>query len=621
RNIEDFDIYKLIDSDKNNSLIKPRKVFESNALVNERERLMVLLRQNGYFDFSREYIYFDLDSAIGNHNINVNIGLKNPGNYSRHKIYVLNQVTFYEKNESNTDTSLVPLAANVFRKGNGNIYIDELLLRSLTFKSGDIYNETKVQESFKNLRKLQHYQYVDVAFTKADLNADTAKLNLLVTLSPLTRLQTQLQSEAITSEQNGSGLSFNGRLYGIAGSFTFRDLNFLRRGIQMDLKLRSATELSLVNYPKVLSNNEISLSNNYYFAKPFLSGIIPIKLRNSINNSNLSLNGFVENNPDFSRRTANIAAGYEIEKGRFRHFILPIDFNLISTNVRSESFKELLDTSINFYLKNLFDNHTIAGSRWGLYYSNKVIGSRKNYIEFTANMIETAGNLFYLGASLAGKDVEGDLAQTYDKTLLGMHFFQYLKGDYDFRFHQKTFWNNEFVYRAYAGMIYPLGNTANSVPFEKRYFSGGSNSIRGWGVRRLGPGSFSPDDDGSSYIYLHSGDIKLEANIEYRFSVSSTFKMALFADAGNIWNHPSNTFQVEGGDWQWDRFYKEFAVAGGLGIRYDFTYFVFRIDIGMPLRDPSVKELGRAKWLPAHIYTDGDLSDMFRVNFGIGYPF
>lgn len=621
RNIEDYDLFLLLEKDKKNSFLKRGKAFRSEDLVAERERVMLLFRQNGYYDFSREYIYFDLDSTLGNYRIDIQMGLKNPGLYQRHKVYVLNQVVFKENKVKPIDTNTVILGENIFRKGSGNPFLDDLLFRSLAFESGDVYNESKIQESLKNLRKLKHYQYVDVQFSRHSLQSDTALLNINVKLTPLTRFQTQFQSEAITSEQNGAGRSFNGRMYGVAGSLTFRDLNFLKRGIQTDVRLRASTELSLINYPQILRNNELSLSNNYYFAKPFLSGIIPEGIKSNMEQSTLSLNGFLESNPDFSRQTANISAGYLIQKGRFKHYILPIDFNLISTNITSDSFQTFLDTSVNFFLRNLFDNHTIAGSRWGLYYSNKVIGSRENYIEFTANMLELGGNLFYLGSALVGQRVEGDRAETYDRTFLGMHYFQYAKGDYDFRFHQKTFWNNEIVYRAYVGMIYPFGNTSNSVPFEKRYFAGGSNSIRGWAVRRLGPGSYNPENDDVNFVYLHSGDIKLEANIEYRFSVSPTLKMAVFTDAGNIWNHPSNNFQVPGGDWQWNRFYKEFAVAGGLGLRFDFTYFIFRTDLGFPFRDPSVVGSARDKWFPKEIYVDGTLGQMVRFNFGIGYPF
>lgn len=616
RNIEDYDIYNILEADKNNSLVKKGKTFSSTMLIDERERILNLLKNHGYYDFSREYVYFDLDSTLGNHKIDVSIGLKNPGLYKRHKVYTIGTIKFSNKDE--LDTNSVLLAEKVSRTGYGNAYIDDLLLRSMRLMPGDLYREADMQESLKNLRKIKMYQYVDVRFLRDSVSSDTAILNLQVILSPYTKYQIQFQTEAITSEQNGQGLSFNGRLYGMAGSFTFKDNNFLKKGIQMETRLRASSEISLNYYPKVASNNELSLSNSYYFAKPFLARLMPIDMRNEIDQSTLSLNAYYESNPDFSRYTANIAAGYLIEKGRFKHYILPIDFNLISTEIRSERFKTLLDTSVNLYLSNLFDNHTIAGSRWGFYYTNKVIGSKRNYLEITANIIELAGNVFYVGSKIFGTPVQGELSKTYQRTFLDLHFFQFAKGDYDFRFHQKTFWNNEIVYRAYVGMIYPFGNTPNSVPFEKRYYSGGSNSIRGWGVRRLGPGSYKAVSDNQNYIYFHSGDIKLEGNFEYRFSVSNLLKMALFADAGNIWNNPHNTFQVPGGEWQWNRFYKEFAVAGGLGFRFDFTYFVFRSDLGFPLRDPSASA---NKWFPKEIYGTEKFQNIIRFNFGIGYPF
>jgi len=618
RNIEDYDIFLLLNEDEPNSLIKKGKPFSSSVLVEERERVMKLLRNHGYYNFSREYLYFDLDSNLSNKSIDVYMGLKNPGLYQRHKLYTINSLKY---TQSVGDSVSMSVARGIERSGEGNEYLDGLVLNALRFEIGDLYSQERIQETLKNLRRLQHYQYVDISFTADSLEADTAELHLKVVFTPETRYQTQLQAEVITSEQNGAGLSFNGRLYGTAGSFTFTDLNFSRRGIQMETRIGASSEMSLNQYPDVLANNALTLSHGYHFAKPFLSRLMPQNWTDQLKESTLSLNGFWESNPDFKRITANLGAGYIIEKKRTKHYILPIDFNIISTQIVSTSFQTLLDTSGDLYLANLFDNHTIAGSRWAMYYTNKKIGSKRNYLEVSANLLEAAGNLFYLGSQLAGKAVTDDRATTYERTFLGMHFFQYLKGDYDFRYHQKTFWNNELVYRAFVGMIYPIGNTPQAVPIEKRYFAGGSNSVRGWSVRTLGPGSYRVEDESKDYIYFRTGDIKLEANFEYRMPISSLIKVAVFADAGNIWNHPSNNFQVAGGDWQWNRFYKEFAVAGGLGVRFDFNYFVFRTDIGMPFRDPSVVGEGTDKWFPAEIYNWNGFGKMFQFNFGIGYPF
>lgn len=618
RNIEDYDLYLLLNDDEPNSLIKEGAPFSSSSLVEERERVMKLLRDHGYYNFSREYLYFDLDSNLADKKINVYMGLKNPGYFERHKLFEIHSL---EYTQSPGDSERVSVARGVERTGAANHYLDGLILDALRFKIGGLYSQAQIQETLKNLRKLRHYKYVDITFSTDSLEADTAWLDLKLVFTPDIRYQTQLQAEVITSEQNGAGLSFNGRMYGTAASFTFTDLNFSRRGIQMETRLAASSEVNPTQGTDVLSNNAFSLSHRYHFSRPFLGKWMPEKWLNQLEESTLSLNGFYEANPDFRRFTANFGAGYVLNKKNARHYILPVDFNLISTKIVSESFQSLLDTSGDLYLANLFDNHTIAGSRWAMYYTNKRHGSKKSYVEVTANMLEVAGSLFYLGSQVAGKEVVDDRATTYERTFLGMHFFQYLKGDYDLRYHINTFWNNQVVYRAFVGMVYPMGNTPNAVPIEKRYFAGGSNSVRGWGVRTLGPGSYRPAEGNEDYIYFRTGDIKIEGNFEYRVPVSSLIKMAVFADAGNIWNHPSNNFQVEGGDWQWDRFYKEFAVAGGLGVRFDFTYFVFRTDIGMPFRDPSVNGEGQDKWFPQEIYNWNNVGGMFQFNFGIGYPF
>lgn len=619
RNIEDYYIYLLMEEDKPNSLVESKTNFSTKLLVEERERLTQLIKSKGYYDFGREYIYFDLDSAFNTQKINVDIGIKNPGRFMRHKVYRIGSIEFSNRNDP--DTTMVLIGKNTYRRGEGNKYIDDLMEGSLTIGSGELYNPTRIEESLRNLRKLSKYQYVDLLFYKDSIDSDTALLNLKFVLTKNTRFQLQGQLEAITSEQSGEGRTFNGRLYGLAGSITFRDRDFSKRGIQMETTMRGATEISLADYPSLAANNQIGLSNSYYFARPFLARLIPDPILTMMSRSTLSLNGFVESNPDFRRSTFNVSAGYTIETKKLKHYLLPIDFYLISTNVLSQGFQTLLDTSQNLFLANLFDNHSIPGSRWAIYYSNKTKSNHRNYLEVIGNVLELSGNLFYLTSRLLGKKVEGDLANTYENTLLGMHFFQYVKADYDVRWHYQTFWNDELVCRMYTGMIYPIGNTPTAVPFEKRYYGGGSNGIRGWGVRTLGPGSYRPLDADDSYIYFHSGDIKLEANIEYRFSISNVLKMAVFADAGNIWNHPSNNFQVEGGDWQWNRFYKEFAVAGGIGLRWDFNYFIFRTDLGIPMRDPAALGEGGDKWFPAERFNWNSLGNAYRFNFGIGYPF
>ena len=620
--VEDFDLFRLVMDAAEESKLKKGKRFSSNDFVAERDRLMNLMRRNGYYDFSREFIYFDIDSTIGTREMDVFIGIKNPDRFKRHKVYRIEKV-YFDQDFRDLDTTrrdTISVSPGLIRIGEGNSAVDEIIKTKLLFDPGDVYNIDAVQQSLRNFRKLQQYRYVDVNFITKGLNNDTAGIELELRFTPYTRYQFSLQSEVLTSEQSGEGPSFDGRFYGVAGAFTLRDIDFLKRGIHSEIRLRVATEFSANQFENVLFNNLFTLSNSYYFSRPFLSFLLPKKLEKRINQSNLSLQAFLESNPDFQRQTASLNAGYTMDGEKVKHYLLPFEFNLVRTNIISDAFQTRMDTSSNLVLRNLFANHTIANGRWGLFYSSKKLGSRRNYFELNANMLKSAGALFWVFSQFAGKPVEGDLAATFDRNFLGMQYFQYLKGDYDFRFHQRTFWSNEIVYRIFLGMIYPYGNTATAVPFEKRYYSGGSTSIRGWGIRQLGPGTFRPDAD-NDFVFFHSGDIKLEANFEYRFDISGLLKMAVFADAGNIWNHPSNNFQVQGGAWDWNTFYKELAVAGGLGMRFDFTYFIFRTDIGIPMRDPSVVGTAGEKWFPEDYYRPFRFGRVVRFNFGIGYPF
>ena len=188
---------------------------------------------------------------------------------------------------------------------------------------------------------------------------------------------------------------------------------------------------------------------------------------------------------------------------------------------------------------------------------------------------------------------------------------QEVKADFDFAYNQVIDPNNRFVYHAALGVGLPYGNAA-SLPFEKRYYSGGANSVRGWAVRTLGPGTFKTDN---TYIDFNnqSGDIKLDLNVEYRVKLFSILEGALFLDAGNIWTiHDYET--QPGGLFRFDTFYEQIALAYGLGIRLNFNFFIFRIDYGLKLYDPAL--VGQDRWRIKPTWKD----DM-AFHFAIGYPF
>lgn len=195
--------------------------------------------------------------------------------------------------------------------------------------------------------------------------------------------------------------------------------------------------------------------------------------------------------------------------------------------------------------------------------------------------------------------------------VFGIPYSQYVKADIDYRYYQILNETNSFVYRLFVGGAFPYGNSS-SIPFEKKYFAGGANSIRAWNVRDLGPGSFAGDT--ISRYPNQTADLKLELNFEYRFKLFWILESALFLDAGNIWSIKEDN--RDGAFFNKDEFYKEIAIGTGLGFRFDLSFVILRLDVGLKLRDPSLPSDKR--WI---VGNRPFVWDDFTFNIGIGYPF
>jgi outer membrane protein assembly factor BamA len=237
-------------------------------------------------------------------------------------------------------------------------------------------------------------------------------------------------------------------------------------------------------------------------------------------------------------------------------------------------------------------------------YTNQDLQRPGDFIFLRINL-ESTGLLLTGVSNLSG--LETDSLGRY--RMLGNEYAQYAKADVEFRYLDYLDEKSSIVYRIFAGVAFPYGNSI-AIPFEKQYFSGGANGIRAWQVRNLGPGSHR----GFTGRYPNTtADVKLEANLEYRFKLFWVLEGALFVDAGNIWSiNPED--DREGAQFAWDRFYKEVAVGTGFGLRMDFSFFIFRFDLGLPARDPAEPEGDR--WV---FFNEGFRTP--QVNIAIGYPF
>ena len=346
------------------------------------------------------------------------------------------------------------------------------------------------------------------------------------------------------------------------------------------------------------------------FMFPFLSSAFKKKIRAT---SEVGVKFNSQLRPEFTRTLASASWSYRwTDKTRSQHRFDLLDVNYIYVPWKSNTFKAYLEnlTDRNSILIKSYEDLLIVRMGYTFSYNSannsQMIGNRNSYsVRFN---IEESGNLLYGASKLIHRRPKTDKGYV----IANIPFAQYIKGDFDFAQNLLIDNRNSLVFHIGLGVAYPYGNS-QALPFEKRYFSGGPNSVRGWSVRSLGPGSYKGADGVVNYIN-HTGDIKLDLNVEYRTHLFWKFNGAAFIDAGNIWN--INTYEgQEEGTFRFDSFYKQIAVAYGLGIRLDLDYLILRFDGGMKAVNPMLEGKDKYPLIRPRMSRD------FAFHFAVGYPF
>jgi outer membrane protein assembly factor BamA len=308
--------------------------------------------------------------------------------------------------------------------------------------------------------------------------------------------------------------------------------------------------------------------------------------------------------PDYTRTIANLSFGYKWKSSSFmNHFINPVELNILRLPFRSEKFKDAIEAT---YLQNSYEDHFLSLSSYSLIYNNQNVKKARDFQYFRLNS-EIGGNILTGVNHLIGQEKPQEYFE-----LFGIRYAQFFKLDVDFRYYQILDSDSRIVYRFFAGGGLPYGNS-EALPFVKQFFSGGANSIRAWNVRSLGPGSYSPEE--LTGYPNQTGDLKLEANVEYRFSMLWILEGAFFLDAGNIWTIEEHE-NLEGAKFEAGKFVNDMALGTGFGLRFDLSFSVVRLDLGLKLRDP--KYPSPEKWLPGSRKIS---SNTVSWNIAIGYPF
>lgn len=580
--IQDEGIQQLLHLDQAaNQQIKPGMRFTVETLDNERKRIASLLSDNGYFRFNKDFIHFAADTIMGRKDIALTLQLRKykPNNNSPevdHTRYLIRDVLF----QSN-DSDRIHLRKQV-------------LLNATAIKEGRPYDASALQRTYNNFARLQAVKYTNIKFAEVP---DTNLLDCHIQISTNKPSTISFQPE---------GTNTAGDL-GAAASITYTNRNLFHGSEQLSIEFRGAYEAitGLEGYQDQ-NYTEFSVETKLVFPRflaPFLSKSFR---RRQTASSEWAVSWDFQNRPEFHRRVFSSAWRYRWSepKHHLNYRFDLLDLNYVYMPWISSTFKrDYLDNAENrnAILRYNYEDIFIMKTGFTVSYTDGVDAVRANF-ESAGNLLNGVSKGFGFKTNSQGQH-----------TLFNIAYAQYVKFDFDYTHLFQFDKRNALALHAGLGVAYPYGNST-VLPFEKRYFSGGANSVRGWSVRELGPGKFKGTDGRIDFIN-QTGDVKLDLNAEYRSSLFWKLQGALFIDAGNIWTL-RNYAEQPGGQFKFTEFYKQIAASYGMGLRLNFDYFILRFDVGMKAINPAY-ESEKEHWSIIH----PKLSRDFDFHFAVGLPF
>lgn len=652
--IDDADLIEPIKIATQGTLMKPGAIADEYMLGNERDRITKSMRNQGFYSFSPEYVFFKIDTSLQGNKVDVKLQIKNPVKVTssggirnnvvelKHQKFTINQV--YISTQSVKNENLLFEKDTIIDGGYYIVFSEildykpEVLLKNTFIKPFELYRLQNTEYTYKRLAGLRTFRFIKIRFEENYDNNNTLDCFIDLTAAP---------KRSISLETEGTHRGGN---LGVAASVTTRNKNTFKGAEVLEFKLKGGLEAQTLS-DEDRQNLEQQTESNIGFAQSlfntveygaelslFIPELLKPKKRNYVPNytepkTNINLAYNFQKRPFYDRSILNFSLKYSWKIGEYHSFLLhPFDVSYIDIT-KAPAFEARLRELNNTLLTNSYSDHLIPATRLSYIFTNQDVNLNKNFVFFRLN-VESAGNsLRALSNTLGLNFNENGYYEAFN-----VRFAQYLKTDFDFRSYQFINLNSKVVYRLFAGIGVPILNI-NSMPFEKSFFAGGTNDQRAWTARTLGPGSTS--DTVSFRAVDQIGDVMLGGNLEYRFKVFKMVEGAAFIDAGNIWLQRKDE-KRPGGDFKFDRFYKEIALGAGLGARLNFGFFIIRFDAGLPIRDPALPEGERwifeskdeynayyAEFLKQNdtqqyntfIANGGYRRYRVKFNLGIGYPF
>ncbi len=620
-------LYIARSAERINRLVIKGNPYDADVLDAEREKITREMKMKGFYYFEKDYIRFEADTTIGNREVDIKCVINNPLIASdtkpdslvegHHQIYRLGRIyinTQFNPKSLDFGSPDTLVYNNVtFTYDRKMKFRPGTLMDALAFRSHTGYQINQVENTYRRISDLKTFRFSNINFSPNTTFVDNKNiLDAYIYLTPSPKQYFDFSTQ---------GTNTSGNL-GVSANVVYQNRNAFRGAEMLELKLLGGLEnqFGITGPDRKIGSSpfntlEIGSEVNLYFPKFILPfGLSKLSSKVSAPRTNLKFLVNLQQRPDFTRNNARVSYGINFKKGNFHRFFLNIyEVNRVNVYNLSETFSHRLDTLADPAVKYSYQPHFTVSTNFTYQFTNQQVSKLQDF-SFFRFYIESAGStMMAISRTFKGtKDTLGNYL------LLGVPFAHFLKLEGDFRHYFVFNARSQFVVRLNAGVGIPLGNLG-TLPYENNYFAGGANGIRAWNYRRLGPGS-EPNDQ------IAFGDMKMEANAEYRFGVYKFFKMALFADAGNVWFTSFNKIKSKKGEFNIGTFPKQIAVGAGIGIRLDFNFFVIRLDAALKLHNP-VKEDGE-RWFTDLTYQKEENSpkrfNLFKVptyQIGIGYPF
>jgi outer membrane protein insertion porin family len=596
------EVSNLIDTLQRRSLLEKGSFYDLETIKEERVRIDSRLKNRGFYYFTPDYLIVDLDTAVGNHQVDMFMRLKDEMPDPAREVYHIGTITAYVSSANRADTS----RKNSYITPEGYHIVDPaqylrptVFSKTLLIKPNDVYKLDDHNSSLSRLVSLGVFQFVKARFEPASTADTNSKLNLYYYLTPTQKKQFRFEVTALTRSDNTTGTDV---------ALNWRHRNLFRGAALLNIRLYAGLEGQSV------STTEKSLTRR--------SGVdASLTIPTILSPFNLNTSGrFVpktkieadydiyENNSLYTLTSSRVSFGYQFKNSlTTENGFTVLGISYVLPSKITDSFQVSINENKNLYYA--IEPQFIIGPSWNFNYNSRLDprnALRTSNIRFNAN-VDFSNNL--LGIS-TGANVNKTGQQ---KEIFGVPFAQYMRFEADFRHYLSFSKYTMLVTRADAGVGISYGNSV-SLPYSKAFFAGGTNDIRAFRARALGPGKYyGGDPNTDAFLPDQPGDVKLEGNIEYRAKLFGLVRWAIFTDFGNVWTLRTDTARP--GAVFTSGFLNDFAVGAGTGLRFDLTILVLRVDIAVPLRAPWTTQ--GSKW---NFKDATDISDMV-LNLAIGYPF